>query len=480
MPDSSRIALSLRNLSPIVMVASETSTPVHPGWPVVGNTLEFARNPLAMFSRLSQQYERVVRIAIGGRKQFVALRPEDVKYVFQENNRNYVRSPAFLILKRFLGEGLLTSDGDFWRRQRRLAQPAFHRQKLAMLAQTMVEEAVGWVDELRVGVEANPGGPVNVSQSLMDVTMRIVCKTLFGTEYTTVSGTGRTEGLSHSLETLNYLANQMLLTPVKVPRSWPTPNNVRFRKASALVDTLIYGFIATRRQTGESRDDLLDMLLHAVDEETGAVMSDTQLRDECVTLFTAGHETTAVSMAWTLSLLATHPDIQARVQTEIREKLGTDRVPGADAFRSLTYTLQVIQESLRLYPPAWAMSRMAVTDDQLGPHRVPAGATVLVSPYVLHRDPRHWDNPDRFDPDRFAAGREKERHPYAYLPFGGGPRLCIGNQFALMEMQILLGLLLRDFTLQRPETPPVPQPLITLRPKKPLHLVMQRNTNWFS
>lgn len=455
------------------MTAPETITPVHPGWPLVGNTLEFARDPLGTFTRLSKQYERVVRISLGGRNQHVALRPEDAKYVLQENNRNYVRSPALLSLKIFLGEGLLTSDGDFWRRQRRLAQPAFHRQKLAILAQTMVQEAVTWVSELK---QMDLSKPVNVSLSLTDVTMRIVCKTLFGTD---VAGTGKLRGLSKALDTSNYLANKMILSPVRFPKSWPTPDNIRRRRATSLVDELIYGFIANRRKTGESRDDLLDMLLNAVDEETGLGMSDKQLRDECITLFSAGHETTAVSMAWTLHLLTQHPDVLARMQAEVEQHIGDAMIqntepPAPEAFRNLTYTLQVIQESMRLFPPAWAMSRMAVQDDYLGPHRVPAGDTVLLSPYLLHRDPTQWHEPERFDPDRFAPGREKERHSYAYMPFGGGPRLCIGNQFALMEMQILLGLFVRTFAVRAlPGATVVPQPLITLRPKNPIRLLLE-------
>lgn len=447
-------------------------TPVLPGWPLVGNTIEFARDPLGTFTKLSEQYERVVQISIGGRRQHLAMRPEDVKHVLQENNRNYVRSPAFQVLRIFLGDGLLTSDGDFWRRQRRLAQPTFHRQKLTILAQTMVQEAAVWMNELQQQAER---GPVNLSQSLMDVTMRIVCKTLFGTDVQ-----GKLDGLSHALETVNYLANKMLLNPIRLPRSWPTPDNLRYRRSTALVDNLIYGFIANRRQSGESRDDLLDMLLNAVDEETGTRMSDKQLRDECITLFSAGHETTAVSMAWTLHLLSQHPDVMARVRAEAQQYLGNEPTPAPEAFRPLTYTMQVIQESMRLYPPAWAMSRMAVSDDQLGPFRVPSGDTVLVSPYVLHRDPQQWSNPNSFDPDRFAPGRNlapngQERHSYAYLPFGGGPRLCIGNQFALMEMQIMLGLFARTFTIESSTSGQVvPQPLITLRPKKPIRLQLGR------
>ncbi|XWW44875.1 cytochrome P450 [Fibrella sp. USSR17] len=444
----------------------ETLVPVHPGLPLLGNALSLARDPLGLFTKLHRTYGRVVRISIGGRRQYVLFQPEDVKHVLQENNRNYVRSPAFMVLKRFLGEGLLTSDGDFWRKQRRLAQPAFHRQKITMLAETMVQESAAWAGDLR---QLDLSKPVNISQSYMDVTMLIVCKTLFSTNVE-----GRLDGLSHSLETLNVLANKALLSPIKVPRTWPTPNNIRYNQSLERVNALIYEFIHTRKQTGDRHDDLLDMLLHATDEDTGEGMSEQQLRDECVTLFTAGHETTAVSMAWLTYLLAQHPDVVTRLRTEADAVLG-DNVPGnlppVAAFRAMPYALQVVQEALRLYPPAWAMSRMALADDQIGPYRIPKGDTVVVSPYLLHHDPTNWPDPDRFDPDRFAEGRDKDRPTYAYLPFGGGPRLCIGNQFALMEMQILLTFFVRTFDFQLVNAASIkPKPLITLRPNRPIQV----------
>ncbi|GAB3560122.1 cytochrome P450 [Spirosoma fluminis] len=437
--------------------------PLHPGLPILGNTLSFLRDPLAIL-RILQRYDRVVHLRIGGRHQYLVLRPEDAKHVMQENHRNYGRSPAFNVLKIFLGNGLLTSDGDFWRRQRRLAQPAFHRQKLAALAQTMVQETADWITELK---RHDRRQPVNVSQAFMDVTMRIVCKTLFGSDVV-----GKLDGLSSALDTLQYYANQRMLSPIRVPMSWPTPAHQRFRKAGALVDSFIYGVIGQRRQNQPTQhDDLLDMLLNAEDEETGERMSDQQLRDECVTLFAAGHETTAVSMAWTLLLLVDNPAILARLKAEVTSVLGNDPAPPAERFRALTYTMQVIQESLRLYPPAWIMSRLAHNDDHIGPYVIPAGDTALVCPYLLHRDPATWPDPDRFDPDRFAAGADKDRHSYAYLPFGGGPRLCIGNQFALMEMQILLAMFIREFDIQAIKNQRIAtQPLITLRPKRPIQL----------
>lgn len=203
-------------------------------------------------------------------------------------------------------------------------------------------------------------------------------------------------------------------------------------------------------------------------------MTDKQLRDECVTLFAAGHETTSVSMAWTLYLLSQYPDVLTRLQTEVRTVLGDAKTPSPDVFRSLTYTMQVIQESMRLYPPAWIMSRLALNDDHIGPYTIPKDGTALIAPYLLHRDPANWPDPERFDPDRFAPGGPKEGlHAYAYLPFGGGPRLCIGNQFALMEMQILLAMLVRQFIIQPIANQQIsPQPLITLRPRQPLHVML--------
>ncbi len=442
------------------------AVPVHPGLPLLGNTLAFVRNPLVILNTLQQRYDRLVHLRIGGRNQYLVLQPDDAKHVLQENHRNYGRSPAFEVLKIFLGNGLLTSDGDFWRRQRRLAQPAFHRQRLAALAQTMISETADWIDELR---PHNRHQPVNVSQALMDVTMRIVCKTLFGADVT-----DQLSGLSTALDTLQHQANRRMLSPVRLPMAWPTPAHQQFRRAGTLVDAFIYGVIEQRRQSNtDDHPDLLAMLQRAQDEDTGERMSDQQLRDECVTLFGAGHETTAVSMAWTLHLLSQHPAVLARLQTEAQTVLGDARTPEPDLFRALPYAMQVIQESLRLFPPAWIMSRLAFANDPIGPYTIPAGATALVSPYLLHRNPAHWPKPDQFDPDRFAPGWEKERPSYAYLPFGGGPRLCIGNQFALMEMQIMLAMLVRTFSVMPVPGPPIdPQPLITLRPKRPVQVYL--------
>ena len=443
-------------------LAQNQSVPTVQGLPVLGNTLAFIRDPLAILRTIQQQHDRMVHLRIGGRHQYLVLQPEYAKHILQENNRNYGRSPAFEVLKIFLGNGLLTSEGDFWRRQRRLAQPAFHRQRLAVLAQTMITETADWIDQLG---QLDRSKPINISQAFMDVTMRIVCKTLFGSDVV-----GKLGGLSTALDTLQLSTNQRLLSLIRFPLAWPTPANLRFRNAGEKVDAFIYGVIHQRRQHDlDANHDLLAMLQTAEDEETGERMSDKQLRDECVTLFAAGHETTAVSMAWTIHLLTQHPDVLSKLQTEVHAVLGDEQIPPPEAFRNLPYTNQVVQESLRLYPPAWILSRLALGNDTIGPYTIPAGATALVSPYLLHRDPTAWPDPTRFDPDRFSPGKEKDRHSYSYIPFGGGPRLCIGNQFALMEMQILLAMLVRKFSIKAgPQQRVDTNPLITLRPKRPM------------
>ncbi len=450
------------------MTASPTRpVPVHPGLPIVGNTVEYLRDPLAFLRRLLSAYghERVVRINVGRRITHLVLKPEETKQVLQENNRNYGRGKSFAILREFLGDGLLTSEGDFWRRQRRLAQPAFHRQKLAILAETMIDQADSWANRLE---KLDHSNPINMSTAVMDVTLRIVTRTLFGAGLNE-----QLDDLSTALSNLNRIANNAVINPVRFPKWMPTPNNRTYNRATKQVNDLIYSIIKERRASDESRDDLLDMLLRAVDDETGDGMSDNQLRDEMLTLFTAGHETTATSLAWTLHLLTQHPDVVTRIKDELNSVLGSRSQFMADDLRALPYLAQVINESLRLYPPAWVMSRLSLGPDRLADFTIDAQQGVLLSPYVLHHDPENWPNPERFDPDRFAPEQVKTRHPYAFLPFGGGPRLCIGNQFALMELQALLATLLHRFDIRAVSGTSISaQPLITLRPKQNVYVYL--------
>jgi cytochrome P450 len=453
--------------------ASSPEPPRHPGLPLVGNTWQFVRDPLGFLLRMQAQYGRLVKVNLLGRDITLALTAEDARHVLQENNRNYHKSEAYKVLAIFLGNGLLNSEGDFWRRQRKLAQPAFYKQRLALMTHMMVHEtqvlAAAWEQH-------DPAQPRDITTDLLGLTLNIVNKALFSTDVG-----DRVAGISGALNDIMHYADHALKSFIHIPLKYPTPGNVRFLRAVEKVEAVIYDIINSRRsqstlQPQLRHDDLLDMLLHARDEETDEGMSDQQLRDEVTTIFMAGHETTANALSWALYVLAQHPEVVQRLRHEVLEVLGPEGVPDFESARQLTYTLQVVQEVMRLYPPAWLMGRRALAPDQLGEYPQPANSYVLISPYVLHRHPVYWPDPERFDPDRFTPEAVKERPTYAYIPFGGGPRLCIGNNFALLEMQVVLALLLRDFDLEllHPGQQVVPEPMVTLRPRGGLKLRIRR------
>lgn len=442
----------------------QTPIPNLPGQFLVGNTLQFTRDPLGMLLKLHREYERIVKTRLVGRDIYVLTHPDDAKRVLQEANRNYHKSEAYRVLGIFLGNGLLNSEGDFWRRQRRLAQPAFYKQRLALLADTMAAEGQQLVEKWR---NHDPAKPVDVSVDMMELTLNIVTKALFGTDVS-----AKLTGMSESLNTIIEFAHETLVSFIRIPLRYPTPRNLAFKRAVQRVENLIYDIINARRAELDANpdarhDDLLDMLLRARDEDTGEGMTDQQLRDEVTTIFMAGHETTAVAMNWTLYLLAQHPDIARQVRREVLDVVGPTAPPGYDHLRELKFTMQVIQESMRLYPPAWLISRRSLGPDQFGEYAVGENTYVFISPYALHRDPGQWAFPNAFHPDHFLPERQRDRHPYAYIPFGGGPRLCIGNNFALMEMQILLAQIVRafDVSLATPHQEVEAEASVTLRPK---------------
>ncbi|MGA0557409.1 cytochrome P450 [Larkinella sp. VNQ87] len=437
------------------------------GAPLIGNTFEFARNPLEFLTRLQRQYDRLVQFKAVGRLITLTLTPEDARHVLQENNKNYRKSEAYDVLKLFLGNGLLNSEGDFWRRQRRLAQPAFHKQRLALLVEGMNQESAELVARWQ---HHNPAEPMLVSEEMMQLALAIVTRSLFSTDVK-----NRLGNLSESITVIIETAYKELFNFFPFTRNWPTPRTLRFRRAVAKTEAVIYEIIDSRRQTpGQVRhDDLLGMLMETQDEDTGERMNNQQVRDEVTTIFMAGHETTANALSWAFYLLAQHPEVASKLRQEIDRVLGPTNPPSMETLRELTYTTQVIQETMRLYPPAWIFSRQPLQSDQFGEYRieVPEARAVLICPYLLHRDPRYWENPERFDPDHFLPERVKNRPTYAYLPFGGGPRMCIGSNFALMEMQIVLAMLVRAFDFQLVAGDKVqPEPGITLRPKGGLRL----------
>ncbi|MES2733873.1 MAG: cytochrome P450 [Bacteroidota bacterium] len=429
-----------------------------------GNTFDFVKNPLRFLISAMQHEEKMVQIRLAGRHCYLIFRAEEVKYVLQENNKNYTKSDAYRGIQLFLGNGLLNSEGDFWRRQRKLAQPAFHKQRLALLVERMNRATL---DMLQQWEAHDPTQLVNISEETMKLTLEIVAESLFSADVKKYINR-----ISASLTTIIDYAYKTIISYIQIPLKYPTPRNIQFKKATKQIDEVVYEIIDSRQnaQVGDHLD-LLGMLMEAQDEETGEKMNRQQLRDEVTTIFMAGHETTANALAWAFYMLAKHPDIAQKAREEVTQVLGKHGLPTYENVRELKYVLQVIQETMRLYPPAWVVGRKTIEADQVGEYHLPANSPILMSSYAVHRNPAYWENPDVFNPDNFLPENEKKRPTYAYFPFGGGPRLCIGNNFALMEMQIVLALVIRQFDFHLvSEQEILPLPTITLRPKDELKL----------
>lgn len=430
---------------------------------------EFLRNPYEFTIKQSQLVGDFYMMPFLLRKIFVITNHEVVAHVLQKNQKNYVKSPAYRQLRLALGTGLVTSEGEFWRRQRRLVQPAFYKTQLEDLYRGMTVVAGKYIAELKAKAEgASPKGAgqtLDISKEMMEATARIVLKTLFSTE----DSADINEMYRVMMDSQDYLVYRTV-KPYMIPFTYINGMHRKFKKDIAWFNGYIFELIAQRRKDPNPPNDLLTMLLTSKDEETGEVMSDQALRDEAVTLFAAGHETSATALTWILWLLSQHPDIMQKLRSEVETVLGdpngAGRMPGFEDLRKLTYTMQVIQEGMRLYPPGFAIGRQPIAEDEILGVKIPTNAIMFISIAAMHRDPRYWERPHDFYPAHFNPEVEKERPRLAYMPFGAGPRMCIGNHFALMEMQLLLALLVREFDFEAVEGHPVePEPLITLKPK---------------
>ncbi len=435
------------------------------GLPLLGSTLDVRADVLGLFESGRRDYGDTVRFAFGPYDFVLVHRPEDIRTVLLTRAADFHKSPTYQGLALILGNGLLTSEGEFWKRQRKLMTPAFHHRQLLGLCETMVRCASDQADEWdRACAGPGPSPAIDLHEEMMRLTFRIVGLTLFSTELT-----GRASDMGPALSTVLEHANFIATSLGLAPAPWvPTPRNLRFRRAMKVVDDIVLGIIARRRETegepGEGPGDLLTMLMSATDESGTERMSDAELRDEVTTLVLAGHETTAQTLTWTFMLLSRHPEVERRVVAEILEVCGS-RTPNMGDLEALTYTGQVISESLRLYPPAWLFERQALVDIQLGEFFIPAGTLVAVCPWTLHRHPEHWQNPEGFDPERFSPENVTERARYTYLPFGGGPRQCIGTNFALYEAKLVMATLLQRYAVELvPGQDLRPEASVTLRP----------------
>jgi cytochrome P450 len=437
------------------------------GLPLVGSLLEAWANPLDMMTRGAREHGDIVKFRFAWMQYYLLNAPVAAHRVLVENAKAYHKSPNYQGLKIMLGQGLLTSEGEFWRRQRRLAQPAFHRDKIASFVDVMASCTNDMLDRW----EREHPGVLDVHGEMMRLTLRIVGKTLLSADLEADA-----KQFGEALNVAIKWANEYVESIVRVPPSIPTPKNLRFRRAQGLIESVVMRVVDERRRTGEDKADLLSMLMGSEDETSGEVMSDRQLKDELLTLTLAGHETTANALSFTFDLLSRHPDVLRRLRAEVSRVLG-GRSPRLEDLAQMPYTKAVIEESLRLYPPAWVFERIALEDDEVLGYRIPKGSIVAVAPWVIHRNPELWPNPEGFDPERFLKP-DPNRHKLAYIPFGAGPRTCIGNVFALTEMQVLLPLIVQRASLELlPGTEIDLDPSITLRPKKGLPMAVRPNVS---
>ncbi len=441
------------------------------GLPFLGNALEARRDPLGMFVRHHHAFGGVVRLKFGPQNYYLVNDLDGVHHVLVENAANYQKSRNYRGLKLVLGQGLVTSEGDFWRRQRKLTQPAFHRTRLAGFARSMVRDTADMLDRWAAR-------PITesfcVHEEMMRLTFRIVGRTLLSTDVDSDA-----DEIGKAMNVALVYANEYVESIVPIPPFIPTPSNVRFGRAKKTLDRLVYRVIDDRRKNANDESDLLGMLMAIQDAETGEKMTDIQLRDEIMTMVLAGHETTANALSWLWMLLSKHPDVARRVEAEVDAVLGM-RPPTLDDLPKLIYTECVIKEAMRLYPPVWIFERQAMADDVVGGYRVAAGTTIGISPWSIHRSTALWENPEGFDPDRFLP-TAKPRPKLAYLPFGAGPRFCIGNAFAMMEAQIIVAMIAQQNRLALVPGQNIElHPVTTLRPKHGLHVTRHPRASPFA
>lgn len=439
-----------------------------------GDLAALAADPLGEFVHRSRQ-GGVVPLKIGLTPGHLISDPAIVRHVLLDNIDNYDKhTPAFDAVRVVLGNGMLTSGGAFWKRQRRIAQPAFHGESVRHFAPIMTRLAAETADEWARAAAA--GQPVDACTDMMRVTLRIVAETLFGDDLA-----GDAAEVNRVFPVILACLAARVSAPLRPPLWLPTATNRRLRPALESLDTIVKRLIATKRRRlaagsgpPDGHRDLLSILMLARDAETGERMSDAQLRDEVMTLMIAGHETTANALSWLWVLLDRHPDEQERLRAELIVATG-GRPPTVEDLPRLPRLKAVFQETLRLYPPVWMFDRRAVGPDDLSGTAVARGHLVIFCPYALHRLPDLWPDPEAFRPERFEAGGEEQKNKFAYLPFSAGPRTCIGNSFAMIESQIIMGTLLSRFRVRLADSSPiVPRPRVTLRTSRPVALRLER------
>ncbi len=437
------------------------SPPGPKGHFLFGSLLDAKRDELDFLARVVREYGDVVRIRMLNVLAFVLSHPDDIESVLITNHRNFAKSVFLTESQSLLGRGLLTSDGDAWREQRRMVQPSFHPQQVARYSRSIVEQVEPLLENWQDGETRD------IHQDMMDLTMKIVARVLFGDDI--ASETARLgDALRVFFEQFDERFGFYLL-----PQWLPTPGNLRYRKALGELNAMIVKLIRRRQAAAQGNGDMLSGLLGAL-SESGKALTASELRDQMMTLFFTGHETTGLALSWTWYLLAQNPRVETKLVEELRSVLG-GRLPSYDDLRRLPYTEMVFKESLRLYPPAYAVVRKALDDCEVGGYRIPSGATLAMFQWSVHRDSRFFDQPGEFIPERWENDFQKRLPRCAYFPFGAGPRICIGDGFAKTEVPLLIASIAQRFHFDLVPTHPVLlSPSLTLRPRKGIKMVVRR------
>lgn len=419
-------------------------------WSPLGFLIHFIRDPVRFLSSLANDYGDIVRFRIRNRQVLLLRRPDEIEGVLVRNHKNFVKNPGFQNITRILGNGLLSSEGSEHLRQRRMIQPFFHQEKIAAYSSVMVK----WADQVASSWKKRE--TIDIDREMNALAMNIVAEALFGEdlqEETKVIGRAVDDAMS-------LFSRASSPTHVLLER-FPFLKDTRFTRGRERLDRAIYDIIASRKERGGSAKDLLGYLLDARDVEGS--MSDHQVRDEALTLLLAGHETTAVALSWVWFLLSTHPEVEALLHAELESVLG-GTLPTPEDVPRLSYTRMVVLETMRMYPPVYMIGRAAIEDYPVGDYVVLAGSTILMSQYITHRDPRFFPDPERFDPLRWRESEVGSRARFSYFPFGGGPRICIGEPFALQEAILAIAVIAQRWVLRTPSQVEI-LPRVTLRPK---------------
>ncbi len=453
--------------SPKRTASSAAARPPGPrGSLLLGNVREQARDRLRFQMKLHREYGDIVRWRVAHITLYQITHPDHLKHILHDNHRNYTKGALFRgLLSPIMGNGLFVSEGDFWLRQRRLMQPIFHRQRIAAFGTIMTSTAVTMLERWEARARQQP--MVDIAEEMMALTLTVATRALFG-----VDVGANAAMIYQAVGTASQELIHRFDAPWYPPLRVPTPRNRRFLQARRNLDEVVYRLIDERGGHDDDHGDLLSLLLLARDEDTGQGMTREQLRDEVMTLLLAGHETTANALTWVLYLLSQHPDAERRLRAELATALG-GRLPTVADLPNLPYTRMVLEESLRLYPPLWAVHRQAIADDEIGGFRIPAKTILDLVTYVTHHRAAVWETPETFDPERFSPERSANRSRYAFNPFSAGPRQCIGLGFAMTEAQLLLATIAQRYRLElAPDQLVEPYPELTLRPRYGMRMLL--------